>query len=130
MNSVKQAPKSPTISSPLLAGVIFSLIWLAAGALLLSLLLHLTSIKESNISQYTLIIHAVSALAGGFTAGKRSDHKGWYNGGMLGLLYGLIVIMISFLASDISISMQSVLLLGAVLLAGSFGGMIGVNLKR
>lgn len=130
MNSVKHASKSPLIASPLLAGVIFSLIWLAAGALLLSLLLHFTSMKESNLGLYTLIVHAVSALAGGLTSGKRSERKGWYNGSILGLLYGVIVLIVSFLSSNASITWQSIILLGAALVAGAFGGIVGVNLKK
>ncbi|RIX50566.1 TIGR04086 family membrane protein [Paenibacillus nanensis] len=130
MSSVKQAPKSPIIGSPLLAGVIFSILWLAAGALLLSLLLQFSSMKESELGTYSLIVHGVSALAGGFTAGKRSERKGWYNGGMLGLIYGIMVMIISFLAANAAPTWNSALLLGAALLAGAFGGMIGVNLRR
>lgn len=130
MSSVKQAPKAPIIGSPLLAGVVFSIIWLAAGALLLSLMLHFSSMKESELGTYSLIVHSVSALAGGFTSGKRSERKGWYNGGMLGLIYGIIVMIVSFLAANAAPSWNSALILGAALLAGAFGGMIGVNLRR
>ncbi|MFD0588268.1 TIGR04086 family membrane protein [Paenibacillus sp. GCM10027627] len=132
MSSVKPkpSPKSPLIGAPLLAGVVFSLIWLAIGALTLSLLLHFTDMKESNLASSALFIHSLSALAGGFTSGKRSEKKGWYNGGLLGLIYGIIIIIVSFLAANASISWNSVLILGAALLAGAFGGMIGVNLRK
>ncbi|MGO4546171.1 TIGR04086 family membrane protein [Paenibacillus sp. 2TAB23] len=130
MSSVKQAVKPPLIASPLLAGVLFSIIWLAAGALLLSLLLHFTGMKESSLATNALLVHGFAALAGGFTSGRRSESKGWYNGGLLGLIYGAIVIIISFLASDASLTLHSALLLGASLLAGAFGGMIGVNMKK
>ncbi|GKU75693.1 TIGR04086 family membrane protein [Paenibacillus sp. L3-i20] len=130
MSSIKQAPKLPIIGSPLLAGVVFSLIWLAIGALLLSFMLHLTNMKESELGTYALFVHAFSALAGGFTSGKRSERKGWYNGGVLGLLYGIIVIIVSFLAADATFSWDSVTMLGSALLSGALGGMVGVNLKR
>ncbi|WP_054027257.1 TIGR04086 family membrane protein [Bacillus sp. FJAT-28004] len=130
MSSVKQAPKPPLIASPLLAGVLFSIIWLAVGALLLSLLLHFTGMKESSLPTNAMLVHGCAALAGGFTSGRRSERKGWYNGAILGLLYGSIVIIISFLASNASVSVHSLLLLGAALLAGAFGGMIGVNMKK
>lgn len=130
MSSINQAPKSPIIGSPLLAGVVFSIIWLAAGALLLSLMLHFSSMKESELGTYSLIVHSVSALAGGFTSGKRSERKGWYNGGMLGLIYGIIVMIVSFLAANAAPSWNSAIILGAALLAGALGGMIGVNLRR
>lgn len=106
------------------------MIWLAVGALLLSLLLQFSSMKESELPSYALAIHAFASFVGGLTSGRRSEKKGWYNGSLLGLLYGLIVLIISFLASDASLSWYSALLLGAVLAAGAFGGMIGVNLKK
>jgi putative membrane protein (TIGR04086 family) len=130
MSSVKQAPKAPLIASPLLAGVLFSIIWLAIGALLLSLLLHFTDMKESSLSTNALLIHGFASLAGGFTTGRRSESKGWYNGAILGLLYGAAVILISFLASNAPISLHSAVVLGAALLTGAFGGMIGVNMKK
>ncbi|RJX41397.1 TIGR04086 family membrane protein [Paenibacillus pinisoli] len=130
MSSVKQAPKPPIIGSPLLAGVVFSIIWLAAGALLLSLMLHFSSMKESNLGSYSLAVHSIAALAGGLTAGKRSERKGWYNGGFLGIIYGIIVMIVSFLAANAAPSWNSALILGAALLAGALGGMIGVNLRK
>ncbi|MDF2835939.1 MAG: hypothetical protein K0Q63_1579 [Paenibacillus sp.] len=130
MSSVKQAPKQPVIGPPLLAGIAFSLIWLAAGALLLSFMLHFGNMQENELGTYALLVHAASALAGGFSSGKRSERKGWYNGGLLGGIYGILVIIVSFLAENASMSWNSLLMLGAVLLAGALGGMVGVNLKR
>lgn len=115
---------------PMLAGITYALIWLAIGALILSLLLQFTSMKESSLTSMAYIIHGASSLFGGFAAGKRSENKGWSRGGLLGILYGLIVILISFLASDISLSLHSFLLLLTVVVAGAFGGMIGVNLRK
>lgn len=130
MSSVKHSPKTQLIGSPLLAGVVFSLIWLAAGALLLSLMLHFTSMKESDLGSSALLVHSLSALAGGFTSGRRSERKGWYNGGVLGMIYGVIVMIVSFLAANASISWNSALMLGAAVLAGMLGGMVGVNFKK
>jgi putative membrane protein (TIGR04086 family) len=130
MSSVKTNPKSPVIGYPLLAGIAFALIWLAVGALALSLLLHFTSMKESELGSYALIVHGVCSLAGGLAAGKRSEKKGWYNGGMLGLLYGIVVIIVSFLAANGGFSWDSLIMLGTALLTGSLGGMVGVNMRR
>lgn len=130
MQSVKQSPKSTLIASPLAAGIVLSILWLAAGTLLLSLLLHFTGMKETSLQSNALIVHAVSALAGGFGSGRRTEKKGWYYGALLGLLYGIIVLIISFLASDASLTLRSALIVGAAILAGAFGGMIGVNMKK
>jgi len=118
------------MTMPLLAGITFALIWLAAGAIILSLILNFSSIKESSLGMLSFIVHGFAALVGGLSSGKRAQAKGWYYGSVLGILYGLIIMVISFLASDISPSLQSLLLLSTVIATGAFGGMVGVNLRK
>ncbi|MFF2480523.1 TIGR04086 family membrane protein [Paenibacillus sp. NPDC058071] len=130
MNTVKPVPKSPLIGSPVLAGILFAILWLAAGALLLSLLLHLGNMRENNLPAYSMGVHGLSALAGGIVSGKRSGRKGWYFGGLLGFVYSLIILIIGFLAADAGLSLRSLTLLTVALFAGAVGGMIGVNLKK
>lgn len=115
---------------PLLAGLTYALIWLAAGALIVSIFLQFTSMKESSLSTMAYVIHGVAALVGGLSSGKRADSKGWYYGSALGIVYGIMIIIVSFLASDISPSLHSLLLLAFVVGVGAFGGMIGVNLRK
>ncbi|MFC4776493.1 TIGR04086 family membrane protein [Paenibacillus sp. GCM10023252] len=130
MNATNGIPKSPLIPSPLLAGVVFAAIWLAAGALLLSLMLQYSGMKESSLPTYAMAVHGLSALAGGFVSGKRSGYKGWYYGGMLGGLYGLLILLISFLAVNAGLSTKSIMMLIVAVAAGAVGGMIGVNAKK
>lgn len=128
MSVVKQA-NAPKISSPFLAGIVYAIIWLAIGALMLSLFLHFSNMNESSLPLYAMIVHGISALAGGFIAGKRSGKKGWYYGGLLGLLYGIVILVISFLAADAQLSLRSLTLIATTFLTGALGGMIGVNLR-
>jgi len=72
-------------------------------------------------------VHGTSSLAGGFVSAKRSGRKGWYFGMSNGLLYTLLIITISFLATDASWTMAVPTLLLVTCLAGAFGGMLGVN---
>ncbi|MGG4146989.1 TIGR04086 family membrane protein [Paenibacillus algorifonticola] len=130
MNPIKHVPRPPQIASPILAGLLYAIIWLALGALLLSLLLHFGNMKESSLPAFATCIHGMSAFAGGLTSGKRSGMKGWYQGGLLGLLYGLTILLIGFLAADAGFSLHTALVLGITLLLGAFGGVIGVNLKK
>ena len=118
------------MSMPLLAGLSYALIWLAIGALLLSLSLQFTNLKESNLDVFSYLIHGFAALVGGLSAGKRTEAKGWYQGTTLGIIYGLIIILVSFLASNISPSLHSFFLLLSVITIGAIGGMVGVNLRR
>jgi len=118
------------MAMPMLAGITYALIWLAVGALLLSLLLHFTSFKESNLEMMAFVVHSFASFVGGFSAGKRANSKGWYYGASLGIVYGLLIIIVSFLATDVSLSLHSAILLFTVLAAGAIGGMIGVNLRK
>ncbi|GGG83542.1 TIGR04086 family membrane protein [Paenibacillus radicis (ex Gao et al. 2016)] len=130
MNPIKQIAKPPQIGSPVLAGILFAILWLAAGALLLSLLLHFGNMKENSLPAFSMGVHGLSSLAGGFVSGRRSGKRGWYYGGVLGVLYGLLILIIGFLAANADLSWHSGLLLVVAFLAGAFGGMIGVNTKK
>lgn len=112
------------------SGILYAAIWLAIGALLLSTLLRFGNMQENQLPFYSLLVHGFAALAGGFISGKRSGSRGWYYGGMLGVLYGLLVLLVSFLASDTAVSLRTLIMIGESFLCGAFGGIIGVNAKR
>jgi len=115
------------ISSPVLSGLIWSCIWLGIGALLLSALLAVSSLREDGILPWVFGIHGAASLAGGFVSARRSGRKGWYFGAVSGAIYALLVVIASFLAMDTDWSLRIAALLGVACLAGAFGGMIGVN---
>lgn len=118
------------ITSPILSGLLYSFMWMFLGALGLSLLLWASSLSEDDLSVYTFLVHGVSAAFGGIVSGKRAGNKGWYYGCMTGLLYGIMLILIGFLALDSSLSLSDLTLIAAVLVAGSIGGIFGVNLRK
>ena len=114
----------------LLYGLFAAILWLGAGALLLSLLLRYGGLDETSLPTLALTAHGVSSLAGGFTAGRRAGQKGWYVGLLLGILYALIILAIGFLAADAPISLESLALLATAAGAGTIGGMFGVGTRR
>ncbi|MDF2961692.1 MAG: hypothetical protein K0S39_3427 [Paenibacillus sp.] len=116
--------------SPLFSGLMYAMIFMLIGTLMTSLLMLATSMQESSLFSYTMSIHGVAMFVGGLVSGKRSGSKGWYHGGMLGLVYTVIVWIIGFLAYDAGLTGQTLYLLGLSFLSGSLGGMIGVNLKK
>jgi len=115
------------ISSPILSGLIWSFIWLGAGALLLSVLLTGNTLREHETLPWVLGIHAFSAMAGGFVAARRSGQKGWYYGIANGAIYATLIVLAGFLALDAGWSLRIALLLGVTCLSGTLGGMLGVN---
>ncbi|GIO34894.1 MULTISPECIES: TIGR04086 family membrane protein [Paenibacillus] len=118
------------IANPILSGLYYSFFWMMLGALILSLLLWSSGMNEQSLSRYVYVVHAAASLFGGLVAGKRSGKKGWYHGGLTGILYGALVIMIGFLALDSHLRTGDLLLLAAVFASSAIGGMLGVNLKK
>ncbi|WP_145947343.1 TIGR04086 family membrane protein [Paenibacillus sp. Y412MC10] len=118
------------ISNPTLSGLYYSFFWMMIGALILSFLLWSSGMKEQSLSRYIYVVHAVAAAFGGLVSGKRSGRRGWYQGGLTGILYGLMIIIIGFLALDSSLRLGDLLLIAAVIASGAIGGMFGVNLKN
>ncbi|MCJ8011710.1 TIGR04086 family membrane protein [Paenibacillus sp. KQZ6P-2] len=118
------------IANPILSGLYYSFFWMMVGALILSLLLWSSGMQEQSLSRLIYVVHAIAALFGGMVAGKRSGRKGWYNGGLTGILYGLLIMVIGFLALDTSLRMGDLLLLGTVFASAAIGGMLGVNVRN
>ncbi|MFB4330920.1 MULTISPECIES: TIGR04086 family membrane protein [Paenibacillus] len=118
------------ITNPILSGLLYSYFWMFLGALALSLLLWGSGLAEDDLSFYTFLVHAVAAFIGGCVSGKRAGNKGWYYGCLTGLVYGITLLAIGFLALDSSLSLGDLTLIATVFAAGAIGGMFGVNLKK
>ena len=126
MNPIKTVTRAGG-RTPLLNGLFVSIIWLAAGALLLSLLLRYSGMEETSLPALALGAHGLAALAGGFTSGKRAGRKGWYYGVALGCIYALLIAAVGFLAADAPLSADTLALFGTAAGAGTIGGMFGVG---
>jgi putative membrane protein (TIGR04086 family) len=114
-------------ASPVVSGLYWSSIWLAIGAIVLSILLFGTSMSENRLFPWVYTVHGFSSLAGGFVSARRSGKRGWYYGMTNGFLYTLLILVISFLATDAHWTSAVAVLLALTCLAGAFGGMLGVN---
>jgi putative membrane protein (TIGR04086 family) len=118
------------LAHPILSGLFYAFAWMLFGALILSILLWMTQMQEQDLSLYTYIVHAFAMLSGGFVAGKRSTNKGWYQGGITGILYGLIVLLVGFLALDAGMNGKDLMHLGIAFVIGAGGGMFGINFSK
>jgi putative membrane protein (TIGR04086 family) len=118
------------ITSPILSGLIYSLIMMAIGTIITSLLLMFTNTQESSLTTLTYIIHGTSLFVGGWVGGKRAGSRGWYYGGMLGIMYSLLIIIVGFLAFDAGLNLQTLQLIAITFSAGALGGILGVNSRK
>ncbi|RUS47698.1 TIGR04086 family membrane protein [Cohnella sp. AR92] len=115
------------IASPVVSGILWAIIWLAAGTLLVSVLLYSSSMGEDEIVPWVFGVHGFASLCGGFVSARRSGRRGWYVGFATGLIYALLVLVSSYLAHDIGWTVRILSLLGVSCAAGAIGGMMGVN---
>lgn len=130
MNAMKSVSSGVKGGSPVLTGLLYSLVCMAIATVIASMIYKFTGIKEGSMTTSVYIIHSVSLFIGGLVTGLRSGRKGWYYGGMMGILYSVVVVLIGFLSYDAALTIYTLILLGLSFAAGALGGMIGVNLRR
>lgn len=114
----------------MLRGLFISFISLGLLTFFVSLLLLLTSMQENSLSVLIYFIHGIALLIGGFTTGRRIEEKGWYYGGLLGLVYCIIIVLIGLLGFQSSLNLTTILMFILTFSAGALGGMIGVNTRQ
>lgn len=118
------------IGSPMLTGLIYAFVSMALAALLASVILSAGNQGEEVLPVYAYIIHSVSTFIGSFASGRKSGSKGWYHGGLLGLFYSVIVLIIGFLSFDKGLDWSILLFAAGAFVIGALGGIFGVNTKK
>ncbi len=115
---------------PILYGLAWALLWSIVGILGVALWTHLTVMTPVKVVTGAYVVHCVSAILGGFVASRAAGKRGWFQGGMVGLLYALVMLLLSLVVynafpTDAS-GLFRVLLLT---LMGAFAGVLGVNAR-
>jgi putative membrane protein (TIGR04086 family) len=126
MEPVKKAA-TVRFASPLFSGMVYAFITMAISSLIYSLVLTLSNQSEDSLTFFAYLIHAFAIFIGSYACGKRINNKGWYHGGILGLVYAAIIILIGFLSMDNGISFHTLFSIVVAYLLGALGGILGVN---
>ncbi|MBX6378152.1 MAG: TIGR04086 family membrane protein, partial [Clostridia bacterium] len=101
---------------------------LAAGAALAAALAAVVAYTSLSESYVPLVLHYAGLLVmacGGLVAGRRADALGWLHGGLAAVLAAAVAVLLAPAGGAVALSWPGVLL---AFLAGSLGGVIGVNL--
>ena len=107
-----------------LTAYMVALVFLVLGAALI----HYTTLSEQLAPHMVFMVTLVSLLLGAWIAGKKATSRGWLNGGLVGFIYviSLILLGILFLENIITVSsIVSKIFLGIAI--SVFGGVWGVN---
>ena len=111
-------------------GVGISIIVTLIALLIFSLILTYTNVGENTIAPVVIVVTALSILCGSSISTKNIKKNGMINGGLIGLVYLLILYMISSILNwKFSLNIQSLIMILVGTAFGIFGGIIGVNRK-
>lgn len=111
-------------------GVLLSFIITLVLILILALVLTYTSISEGIMPIANSIIMMISIIIGSVYMSLKVNKLGWLNGGAIGLLYIIFLVLFGNLFSDAFQMDIYIILRGVIaLITGAVGGMIGINLK-
>lgn len=113
----------------ILFGFLAMIIILLLISAILSLLLALTSIRESAVQWLLLPMTLLTLFIGGSIAGYHAGEKGWYYGAISGVLFAVMVWLISYLGLELTLTTKDFTLYLTYILLAMLGGMIGVNMS-
>ncbi len=112
-------------------GTAFSIVLSILMLFIYALLLTYTTLSETTIMPVVLTITGISILVGSMVSTRKIRKNGLINGGLVGLIYIIILYLSSSLClSGFSLSGNSFIMLAVGALTGIIGGIIGVNLNK
>ena len=112
-------------------GVLISLVVSFVLLAILAIVLTYTSVSENTIVPVIIVVTGISILVGTILESRKIVKNGIWLGGIIGLVYVLILYIISsLLNADFSINTQSFILILVAIFSGMIGGIIGVNNRK
>lgn len=121
--------EGPAISiRALVTGIVACAALALAAAAVLGLVMSRTLLPEPLLPTIMGAVNLVALVCGGYLAGRRADAMGWLNGGLAGLAYTILVVVLGAFFFPGPAAVLLVLRRVAVaFLLGALGGTIGIN---
>lgn len=111
-------------------GVIIAIISSMVLLLIFSAILTYTTLSESVSNPVIIVITAISILIASQMSTRRIRKNGIVNGGIIGGIYIIALYLISSIVTgNFSLGINAIVMIIASIVAGMFGGVIGVNAK-
>lgn len=126
-NNIKEKSKFIDVLKGSITAIVITLISLV----IFSMVLANTNINENTIIPVIIVVTAISILIGSIISVSKISKKGLLNGALVGLIYIAIIYLLSSMVNgNFSFDFNSLIIIISAIIAGMFGGIIGVNLKR
>lgn len=111
-------------------GVLIAVILTLVSVFIYSVVLTYTNISESTVFPVILLITALSILISSSISTIKIKKNGIINGGAIGLIYILLLYLISSITTTgFTLTLSSIAVISASIIAGMLGGIVGVNIK-
>ena len=124
---VESAPRSGMV---IIKGIAISFILTLISVFIFSVVLTYTNTPESTIFPVIAFITAISILIGSSISTIKINKRGIINGGAIGLIYILILYLLSsIITTGFAVNLNTIILIATSILAGMVGGIVGVNIK-
>lgn len=125
----RAGPPPPVDARAVAAGVIVVTALTVFMSAILAVAIYTTTITEAHVSGLLYYLGLASVAAGGAVAARRARGRGLIHGGLTGLAYVLISLLVGavlFPGSLVAAAMTRKVL--TALVAGAAGGIIGLNI--
>ena len=123
----KQVIESNNLTS-ILKGVAISLVTTFILLVIFAAILTFTNVQENAIVPVVIVITGVSLLIGSTIGNRKIRKNGLINGALVGLIYILILYLISsILNGNFLLNMKSIIMIIVSIIFGILGGVIAVN---
>ena len=115
----------------IIRSVIFSYIITLVFIVIYSFVLAFTSVPESSIPLFTFVSGMISVFIGSSISLIKIKEKGLVNGGIVGLLYILILyVLSSIFSTGFGVNGYAFWMILFNIIVGMIGGIIGVNMCK
>lgn len=126
--NVKPTENESLKISSLLKGLLASVIVTVLAFILLALIMANTDFPQKLITPAVVLTTIVSVLTAGSVSTRGIHNKGWLNGSVVGLIYMIILYLVSSLVyNDFTIDKYVITMTAIGILAGAIGGIVGIN---
>lgn len=115
----------------ILKGLGVSYIFTFIAFIIFSIVLTFSNISDTTIPNVILVISILGIIIGSATCTKKASSNGLMWGAIVGVIYSLILYLLSsILLVGFSSNLSTLYLILSSVLFGAIGGVIGINLKK
>lgn len=126
-NIINEHSNIVTIIKGILVSYLFTLPMFAVFAYFLTFV----DFPQKYLSTAVIITTLLSIVIAGWISTRNVRSKGWLNGGIVGIIYMLILYLLSSIVyREFTLNSHVLILLAIGVLTGSIGGILGINLRR